>query len=110
MDTQQSVVIAVDAMGGDHAPDSVIAGVKSAEKQYSDVHFLIFGDEEKVKKLEELIDFLLPLYIEAGKLALTVAIGCTGGRHRSVAIASALNDYLTAKGVNSVNINRDVDK
>lgn len=36
-------------MGGDHAPDSVIAGVKSAEKQYSDVHFLIFGDEEKVK-------------------------------------------------------------
>lgn len=49
MDTQQSVVIAVDAMGGDHAPDSVIAGVKSAEKQYSDVHFLIFGDEEKVK-------------------------------------------------------------
>ena len=47
MDTQQSVVIAVDAMGGDHAPDSVIAGVKSAEKQYSDVHFLIFGDEEK---------------------------------------------------------------
>ena len=49
MDTQQSVVIAVDAMGGDHAPNSVIAGVKSAEKQYSDVHFLIFGDEEKVK-------------------------------------------------------------
>ena len=63
-----------------------------------------------MQKLEELIDYLLPLYIEEGKLSLTVAIGCTGGRHRSVAIASALNDYLTAKGINSVNINRDVDR
>ncbi len=73
----------------------------------------VFGYQQTrtfMQKLEELIDFLLPLYIEEGKLALTVAIGCTGGRHRSVAIASALNDYLTAKGVNSVNINRDVEK
>jgi len=36
-------------MGGDHAPDSVIAGVKSAEKQHSGVRFLIFGDETKVQ-------------------------------------------------------------
>lgn len=73
----------------------------------------VFGYQQTrtfMQKLEELIDFLLPLYIEEGKLALTVAIGCTGGRHRSVAIASALNDYLTAKGVNSVNINRDAEK
>ena len=61
-------------------------------------------------KIEELIDFLLPLYIEEGKLGLTIAIGCTGGRHRSVAIAAALNDYLSAKGVRSVNVNRDLDK
>ena len=73
----------------------------------------VFGYQQTrtfMQKLEELIDFLLPLYIEEGKLALTVAIGCTGGRHRSVAIASALNDYLTARGINSVNINRDVEK
>lgn len=44
-----SLVIAIDAMGGDHAPDSVIAGVKSAEKQHSGVRFLIFGDETKVQ-------------------------------------------------------------
>ena len=61
-------------------------------------------------KIEELIDFLLPLYIEEGKLGLTIAIGCTGGRHRSVAIAAALNDYLSAKGVRSVNVDRDLDK
>ena len=63
-----------------------------------------------MEKLEEMVDFLLPHYIEEGKQSLTIAIGCTGGHHRSVAIASALNDYLTAKGVSSVNIHRDIEK
>ena len=63
-----------------------------------------------LNKLVELLDFLLPLYAEEGKLTLTVAIGCTGGRHRSVALASALNDYFVAHGVNSINLNRDIDK
>ncbi len=63
-----------------------------------------------LEKMQELMDFLLPLYAEEGKLGLTVAIGCTGGRHRSVALASALNDYFAAHGVSSVNVNRDIDK
>ena len=63
-----------------------------------------------MEKVQDLIDFLLPLYIEEGKLGLTIAIGCTGGHHRSVAIAAALNDYFCAKGLNSTNINRDVEK
>ncbi|MEI3100575.1 MAG: RNase adapter RapZ [Oscillospiraceae bacterium] len=63
-----------------------------------------------MEKITDMLDFLLPLYIEEGKLSLTVAIGCTGGRHRSVAIASALCDHLKAEGVSSVNINRDIEK
>ena len=63
-----------------------------------------------MEKLEELIAFLLPYYVEEGKLTLTIAIGCTGGRHRSVAIASALHNHLMANSVNSVNVNRDIDK
>ena len=63
-----------------------------------------------MEKLEEMLEFLLPLYIEEGKLSLTVAIGCTGGRHRSVAIVAALHDHFVAKGVPSINVNRDIDK
>ena len=63
-----------------------------------------------MEKMEDLLDFLLPLYVEEGKLSLLIAVGCTGGRHRSVAIASALTEYLKAKGVNVENINRDIKK
>ena len=63
-----------------------------------------------LEKLEDMISFLLPYYIEEGKLTLTIVIGCTGGRHRSVALASALHKHLVANNVSSVNINRDIDK
>ena len=63
-----------------------------------------------LEQIEKMFDFLLPYYIEEGKVSLTVGIGCTGGRHRSVAIAAALNDYFTAHDIRSVNINRDIDR
>lgn len=63
-----------------------------------------------MEKITDMLDFLLPLYIEEGKLGLTVAIGCTGGHHRSVAIAAALCDHLKAEGVRAVNFNRDIEK
>lgn len=63
-----------------------------------------------MSKIEDLIKFLLPLYVDEGKLSLTVAIGCTGGRHRSVAIAKALSDSIAAMGYGTQNINRDINK
>lgn len=73
----------------------------------------VFGYQQTrtfLEQIETMLDFLLPLYLEEGKMSLTIAIGCTGGRHRSVALASALNDYFVANGKSSVNINRDIDK
>ena len=63
-----------------------------------------------MEKMEDLLDFLLPLYVEEGKLSLLIAVGCTGGRHRSVAIAAALTEYLKARDVSAENINRDIKK
>ena len=69
-------------------------------------------DESRVfmNKLTDMIDFLLPMYIEEGKYSLTIAIGCTGGRHRSVAVADALGEHLRGQGINAANINRDMTK
>ena len=73
----------------------------------------VFGYQQSrtvLEKLEDMMSFLLPYYVEEGKLSLTLAIGCTGGRHRSVALAAALNDYFVAQGFSSVLVNRDIDK
>lgn len=78
-----------------------------------DVRDYVFGfaqTKEFMAKLTDMIEFLLPQYIEEGKYSLTIGIGCTGGRHRSVAIAEALGDTLREKGLNVANINRDINK
>lgn len=49
---------------------------------------------EFLEKLKDMSDFLIPLYEEEGKISLTVAIGCTGGKHRSVTMANKLGEYL----------------
>ena len=50
--------------------------------------------EETVKRFSDLLDYLLPLYKREGKSYVTVGIGCTGGRHRSVMVANALANRL----------------
>jgi UPF0042 nucleotide-binding protein len=61
-------------------------------------------------KYTELIDFLIPLYEREGKTHLSIAVGCTGGRHRSVAVARALHDHIgrSRKGVELVH--RDINQ
>ncbi|NLC11722.1 MAG: RNase adapter RapZ [Firmicutes bacterium] len=62
------------------------------------------------QKLSELIEFLLPCYIREGKSELVIAFGCTGGRHRSVALADKLVSYLQSKNYRVQSLHRDIDK
>ena len=51
-----------------------------------------------LKKLEDFLVYVVPQYVKEGKSYLTIGIGCTGGRHRSVMIANAIADRLSEKG------------
>jgi UPF0042 nucleotide-binding protein len=61
-------------------------------------------------KLEDMMDFLIPNYIKEGKSQLDIGIGCTGGRHRSVAIADEVYRRLEQKGHKVIIEHRDIEK
>lgn len=65
---------------------------------------------EFIEKLEGLLDFSLPLYVEEGKTNLVVAVGCTGGKHRSVAVAQELGEYIARRGYVTVVGHRDMSR
>ena len=65
---------------------------------------------EYLKKLTDFLTFQLPRFREEGKPSLTIAVGCTGGRHRSITVARALTDILTENGENARLICRDLGK
>lgn len=78
-----------------------------------DVYDFVFHFQQTqdfMKYLERLIDFLLPLYREEGKSALVIAIGCTGGQHRSVAITRALAEFIRRKGYQATDSHRDMTR
>lgn len=80
------------------------------EKEVCD--FVMKFEQSKIvlKKLNDLIEYMVPLYRQEGKSQLVIAIGCTGGRHRSVCFAEQIKDSLAALG-NSVSIkHRDIEK
>lgn len=73
----------------------------------------VFSNEKAVNffsKLEDMIDYLVPLYANEGKSQLTIAIGCTGGKHRSVAMTEALSSHLKEYGCNVLTVHRDIIK
>ncbi len=66
--------------------------------------------KEFLKHLDSLFDFLIPQYHAEGKVYLVVGIGCTGGRHRSVAVARWLGDMFTQRGEEVIVTHRDLDR
>ena len=78
-----------------------------------DVRTFLFGyrqTHEFLRHLEELLAVLLPQYAEEGKASLVIAIGCTGGHHRSVAMAHAVTDFIRQKGYSVEEQHRDISR
>ena len=57
-----------------------------------------------------MLSFLLPLYGEEGKTMLVIAVGCTGGHHRSVAVAHELAAYISEAGYQVTENHRDISR
>jgi UPF0042 nucleotide-binding protein len=74
--------------------------------------FVLRHDEarELLDRLRDLPRFLLPFYQREGKAYLTVAIGCTGGRHRSVTFVEELREFLASLGYAPTVVHRDIDR
>ncbi|AFS53370.1 MULTISPECIES: RNase adapter RapZ [Leptospirillum] len=68
------------------------------------------GGEGFVRQTEEYLSYLLPQYVEEGRSFLTLGIGCTGGRHRSVAITEILKNKFVSRGYEIRVIHRDIEK
>ena len=90
-----------------------IAELKRKTGLDPDVRDFVFSyqqTQDYVQRIEELLAFSLPLHLEEGKTSLTVAVGCTGGRHRSVAIARELGEFITRQGFATVVSHRDLGR
>ncbi|HEV8615489.1 MAG TPA: RNase adapter RapZ [Methylomirabilota bacterium] len=77
------------------------------------VRDFIMGEPESrelLQRLQDFLGFVLPAYRREGKAYLTVAIGCTGGRHRSVALVEELRPFFERLGLTVTLVHRDLDR
>lgn len=80
------------------------------DKPVSDYVFGFQQTQDFLRKVEDLLGFTLPLYAEEGKTGLVIAVGCTGGHHRSVAIAHALTEFIRGQGYQTAEHHRDMER
>lgn len=74
-------------------------------------NYVLNNDEARrfLKKYLDLLDYLIPLYEKEGKSYLTIAVGCTGGRHRSVSITEAIFEHIKKPGRQIIITHRDIN-
>ena len=80
------------------------------DREVYDYVFSFSQTRDFMKHLEGLLQFVLPYYKEEGKTLLVVAVGCTGGHHRSVAVTRALVDFIGALGYQVTENHRDMTR
>ncbi len=90
-----------------------VENLKNLDGTTTEVQSFLDATQEAPEFLERLrafLDFLVPLYAAEGKTYLSVSIGCTGGKHRSVAMAERLCGYLSGRGLNATVTHRDLGR
>lgn len=68
------------------------------------------GAKDFLERVDHLLELLLPGYVAEGKSYLTIAVGCTGGRHRSVALAEQIGELVRARGFAPAVVHRDLER
>ncbi|MCI9348683.1 MAG: RNase adapter RapZ [Oscillibacter sp.] len=80
------------------------------DKPVADYVFGFQQTQDFLDRLKDLLAFTLPLYAEEGKTSLFIAVGCTGGHHRSVAVAHALTEFIHGLGYQVLETHRDIER
>lgn len=87
--------------------------LKKLNGENQEVRDYVLNCEETImflRKYLDILDYLIPLYEKEGKVYLTIGIGCTGGRHRSVAVARAIFEHVSKPGARVDLTHRDMDR
>ena len=90
--------------------DEALRDKTGLDREVCDYVFQNGAAEALLEHLKPLVAFLLPQYIEEGKRSLTIAVGCTGGHHRSVAMARELAELIRGLGHSAEELHRDIEK
>ena len=80
------------------------------DQAVNDYVFSFQQTQDYLKRLKDLLAFSLPLYAEEGKTSLVIAVGCTGGHHRSVAVTHALTEFIRQQGYQVTENHRDMSR
>jgi UPF0042 nucleotide-binding protein len=86
----------------------LLKDLNGTDKEVSNFIFQHAETKEFIKKIKDLLDFLVPLYIREGKSYLSIALGCTGGMHRSPAITEEISRLIKGKNIDLNVIHRDI--
>lgn len=87
-----------------------LRGLTGLDEGVRDYVFSHPQSDEFLKRLTDFVSYLLPRYAEEGKTSLTIAVGCTGGHHRSVAVAHALAQVIAGQGFPVTESHRDMGR
>lgn len=87
-----------------------LRGLTGLDEGVRDYVFSNPQSDEFLKRLSDFVSYLLPRYAEEGKTSLTIAVGCTGGHHRSVAVAHALAQVIAGQSFPVTESHRDMGR